>query len=244
MRKFDQLIKGLKLSPYGTKQHTEALKKLQKEFLTKYKNQFILCTKGLVTKEKELGSFNGVIEGDNDFLNNHLKENVFTSNHFYFHNRELCEWNLDHRQIIVNAIVTNKSHDKFIMLKSDVNKVTMIGGHVDYNISDYSVLLHDTLRRNMIKETGEEVKHSKIIIDNLPQFPKYLVQCNERGGEFYDLLHIFYVYLVELDDDLFNEQARKMGRNEKNHNPVVMTKKEIMSSRSKSSVKLIINHLT
>lgn len=244
MKKFDDLIKGLKLSPYGTKQHAEALKKLQKDYLSKYKDQFILCTQGIVTKEKALGSFNGVIEGDHDFLNKHLKDNVFVSDQFYFHNRELCEWNLQHRQVIVNAIVTNKNHDKFIMLKSNDGKITMIGGHVDYNISDYSVLLHDTLRRNMVKETSEEVKNSKIIIDNTPEFPGYLVQCNERGGEFYDLFHIFYIYLIELDDELFEEQAKKMGVNEKNHIPVVMTKKEIISSRSKSSVKLIINHLT
>lgn len=198
----------------------------------------------MVTKEKELGAFSGVVENDNAFLDTYLKDNVFTSEQFYFNNRELTEWNLEHRQIIVNAVVTNKNHDKFIMLKSNDGKVSMIGGHVDYSISDYAVSIHDTLRRNMVKETGEEVKYSKIIIDNIPEYPNYLVQCNERGGEFYDLLHIFYIYLVELDDDLFEEQAQKMAKNEKNHNPVVMTKKEIISSRSKSSVKLIINHLT
>lgn len=219
------------------------LRRIQKEFLSKYSGNFIMCTQGKFNKEVEqlIPVEDGVHQSD--FTLDCLAKSNFMVDNFYFADRMLCEWNVEHRQIIVNTLVLNEAHDKAIVLEENNGRVSLIGGHVDFSVKDYNRNIGETLFANMIKETNEEAGNATYITYNMPKLPTHIVSCNSNTSSFYDNMHVFMMYVFELDEETFERQAKILKRNEKYHKPVVMDLDTIIKRTNKDSVRKIVKHV-
>lgn len=251
---FSSLVKTLKTTPYGTQSHSAAFDKLHRKYLSKkHFGEFILCSAGRFNTENKTNDFmrqSGIvklsgIEGQPMSVLSTLskpstEKSVFDTD-FYFLERELAEYNLDHLQVNVNAIITNETMDKFILLRTLDHELKLVGGHVDFDPSDYHISMNDTLLRNMKKEMEEEVKKSSELLELLPNEPTFKYLADANTGVFYDLLHTMYVYLIVCDVDKIFEKI-KSGEPDK-HKVVVMTADEILRyDRKKSMVTDLIKY--
>ncbi len=230
--------------PYGTKEHKATLKRIQKEFNKKYSGNYILCTHGKFNSGcfgQSVPTNDGVF--NSDIIGDVLSSPTFMAEDFYFHDRMYCEHNLEHRQIIVNTLVLNKARTHAIVLQEDAGKVSLIGGHVDFSPKDYHRSLEETLYANMIKETNEESGNATYITAFMPELPTHIVSCNGSKSNFYDNMHVFFMYVFELDDEHFDKQVKIMKRNERGHRPVKMSLEDAYKRTSKNSIKKIIEHV-
>ena len=241
----DTELQELQKYPFGTKKHEELLTKIQNKYLSKYENQFILCTRSKFKKDLVVPNFNGVyvLNDDNDIIVQSLKDYPFENKQFYYVDRKDAEWNMQHRQLIVNVFVVNEDSSKAIVLQENNGKISLVGGHVDFHSNDYHNQIDQVLRYNMIKETNEEVGNATYITANTPQQPSFVVSCNDTYASFYDNMHIFFVYLVRLSNADFAKQADIMRRKERKHKPVVANLEEILRKTSKESVRKIARHI-
>lgn len=241
-RELKDEIATLNNYPYGTKQHKDILKRIQKDHLKKYSGNFILCTHGKFENvDQSVTTQDGV--HDMTFVEDCLAKPTFANENFYFEDRMLCEWNMQHRQIIVNTLVLNEDNTKAIVLQEDNGRVSLIGGHVDFSSRDYHRTVSETLFANMIKETREEAGNSTYIVANMPDLPTHIVSCNSSSSRFYDNMHVFFMYVFNLDNEIFEKQAKIMKRNEKYHKPAVMDLDTIIKKTNKDSIKKIVSHV-
>lgn len=250
---YSELIKSLKNTPYGSPSHAEAYNRLSKKYLKpKYGGQYILCSAGRFNQTNPTNKFmhsagvtplsdiNNSLEGSLALPSDKLS--VFETD-FYFVEREYAEYNLDHLQVNVHAVIANEDMSKFILLKSFDGDLKLVGGHTDYHPEDYHVSIKDTLYRNMSKEIKEEIKNGDVICRHLDDLPAFKYLGHKSSNQFYDLFHAMYIYVIICDvDKVFNKI--KTGEPDK-HKVVLMTANEIKAhNKKKSAVKDMVEYLT
>ncbi len=222
-RQMNSDIKKLQWLPYGTEEHAKAVKTIQKQLTYK---DFVLCMAGKFEPNRypendyntTTKNHNRIGTTQNAFSGN---ENVFSSQKYYFVHRNKAEYNLQHRQVNVGILITDRS-GRVLILKKSNGFLSIVGGHVDYAKTAYDMTVREICYQNIVKELHEEVKFTgNIEVETEPLF--FITE----GKDMYDFLHCWYVYNVVVD----NLDDYKFKSNEKDkHEVVIMSMKELINA--------------
>jgi predicted NUDIX family phosphoesterase len=197
-RTMKELLTELKQYPYGSVKHKEVWKLVSKRTYKQYPDQFVLSTYNkFATLKNEHLAYLSRLDAVTDFDAVDAfspKKSFFENEKFEFVPREDAEYNFYWKQINVFCFVTDGANYLLLQKKSG-SEITMIGGHVDFDITTYRVSQLEWLRSSIQKELDEEVIHHKKF--SVPERPVALVNTFEN---FNDLFHMALVYKVVVDD--------------------------------------------
>lgn len=192
--KIGEVKELIKNTPYHTKRHQEALKRIQEFTEDDYDGEHVLCVK----RKSLLKYVNKTRLSREDEINAFLCKHVsvMEEGEISFIPRHIAEYNLNYKQFTAFILI----HDDVNVLtlrKLNNNRVTMIGGHIDYH---YKAMVEDIrylARRTAIKELKEEVRHPKEFTPSYDQLKPILVM--NTASEFDKILHgaIIFEYKVK-----------------------------------------------
>lgn len=237
----NELLDLVREYPYGSSHHREITELITTHHNKKYRNQYILCTKGLYEREAlfktsdETNTLYSKVRNELDKISP-----LEADAPFYYVERNQCEHNPQHRQIIVNTIVVDEKYERVIVLQDGKGYVSLIGGHVDFNKHDYHRTITEILNFNMRKELNEEVGESEYIKLALPRTPTYVLSSNGKKGSYYDMTHLIMLYITVLPTKEFDKQIKSMKETEKYNTPVVLELDTVMRKTRKNSVRLAV----
>lgn len=191
----DNNLRKLQWTPYGTPEHEALVQKIQKTINSR---DFILCTHGHYHPERS-------IELEKNTNTNRIKVGmpkpfeadtpVFKSDKFYFVRRDKAEYNLNHRQINVGLVVTDKKN-RALVLQKENGYMSLVGGHTDFCREAYNMTVGEICYYNVTKELSEEVKIKEGEF-TVPAKPSYFIT---EGNEIWDLFHSWFIYHVQVDN--------------------------------------------
>lgn len=170
----NSLIARLEKYPYNSKPYKELLKAIAKQCEGKYKDQAILCVPRTDIPTGSISLHPG--DDKSSYIGSIFDmEPAFDEEKTVtYRPRNEVEYDMGYKQVIACAYVTDGDRYLFLRKKNKSKQVSLVGGHVDFDISAYRSNLSDFIRDNLLRELDEEVSveggwasHIRMIVPEL-----------------------------------------------------------------------------
>jgi predicted NUDIX family phosphoesterase len=195
----NSLIARLEKYPYTSKPYKELLKAIAKQCEGKYKDQAILCVPRVAATPgtHNMNPANGKHSDIATLFGMKLafeEESLLT-----YRPRNEVEYDMAYQQVIACAYVTDGDRYVFLRKNNKSKQASMIGGHVDFDISAYQKELEFFILDNLLRELVEEVKVEGKWQDHIKTiYPELYINEYEDSYDQYNIAVVFSIHVDSL----------------------------------------------